>query len=192
MLQFFFAILNLLIPWLLWRVVNAKLMPLKDEESHPGCRAAVAEQDMQSDDATRSPADAEHSTATVPAASSTAGEEKAVLTHRATARSTSTPAEPQPGATSSKMQPDRKHTSQPLTSAKTQAGSRASRPKFSSDAAGRARLKFILGASEDNSSDDESPVVRPKPPSGLSDPMPPPQFVPPQKTAPPTPSPGMR
>ena len=190
MLQFLFAILSLLIPWLLWRVANAELMPLNEEESHPGCRAP-AEQNMQND-ATRSPADAEHSTARVPAPSSTDAEEKAVLTHSATAGSASTPAEPQPRAASSKMQPDRRHASQPPTTGKTQAGGRANRPKFSSDAAGRARLKFILGASEDNSSDDESPVVRPKPPTGLSDPMPPPQSVPPQKTPSATPSPGMR
>lgn len=153
-----FAVLGLIlwISLLLWRIITkAVAMPVKGEESPSGCGPPAAEEDMP---VTQSPHPGEHSLSTAPTTSAhnednssqagcaPAGQVKAVDTEAL--------------QESSEVNSEKPPTTQ--TSSKTKV------PMLKSGPEGRERLKFILGASEDNSSDEE-PLVS-KPPSGASQP----------------------
>lgn len=148
---------------LLWRI-NTKTgaMPVKGEESPSGCGPPAAEED---ESAAQPPHPGEHTLSTVPTTSARnegdgpqAGSASEGLEVR---------------AVDSEVKPGK-----PSVPTTTQKPSKPKVPMLSSGPEARERLKFILGASEDNSSDEE-PLVT-KPPSGApqpptSTPRPPPQ-----------------
>lgn len=153
-----FAVLGLIL-WillLLWRI-NTKTvaMPVKGEESPPGCGPPAAEEDMP---VTQSPHPGEPSLSTAPA-TSVHNEDNSPHAGSASAGQVET-VHMEALQGSSEANSEKPPTTQ--TSSKTEV------PMLNSGPVGRERLKFILGASEDNSSDEE-PLVS-KPPSGASHP----------------------
>ncbi|XP_059192405.1 acetyl-CoA carboxylase isoform X2 [Centropristis striata] len=150
-----FAVLGLIL-WillLLWRI-NTKTvaMPVKGEESPSGCSPPAAKEDVST---TQSP----HSLSTVP--TSTHNEDNSLQACSASADSETVDAE----ALQVSSMVNLKKQSATQT---TQKPSKTKVPMLSSGPEARERLKFILGASEDNSSDEE-PLLT-KPPSGSSQP----------------------
>uniref|UniRef100_A0AAQ5ZK67 acetyl-CoA carboxylase n=1 Tax=Amphiprion ocellaris TaxID=80972 RepID=A0AAQ5ZK67_AMPOC len=151
------AVLGLIL-WillLLWRInTRAVAMPLKGEESPSGFAPSAAEEDIL--------ATGEHSVSAV-AATSTNNQDNS----------------PQADGESSGLQVKTESfenlqassevkSEQPSVPKTTQTRSKTISAMLSSGPEARERLKFILGASEDNSSDEE-PLVS-KPPSGASQP----------------------
>ncbi|XP_077942833.1 acetyl-CoA carboxylase isoform X1 [Gasterosteus aculeatus] len=143
---------------LLWRInTKTATMPVTIKDSPPGCGPPAAEDDVPS---ARSPHPGEHSPSTVPAPptrlegdgpQASAGlEVKTVDGTEALQASSGINAE------------------EPSLQMNTQKPSKTRAPMLSSKLGARERLKFILGASEDNSSDEELLVA--KPPSGASQP----------------------
>lgn len=155
-----FAVLGLIL-WiflLLWRInTKAVEMLVKGEGSLSGAGPPAAEEDAS---AARSPPPDGHSLATGPA-TSTCNENNSPVTDIASAGPDVKTVEPEPPQT----EVNSNASYVPLT---TQTPSKSNVPMFSSGPEARERLKFILGASEDNSSDEE-PLVA-KPPSGTSQP----------------------
>nr|XP_015828099.2 acetyl-CoA carboxylase isoform X2 [Nothobranchius furzeri] len=150
MLQF--AVLGLIL-WmltLLWRINTKTAMPVKGEESFSGCSPQAAEEN-KSTSKTHPRAD-KHSLSTA-AVKSYLNENNNLLAN----------IKSDPSQASSKV-----HSRQPLRPQTTQKPIRTTTPMLSSEPEARKRLKFILGASEDNSSDEE--VLVTKPPSGSSQP----------------------
>ncbi|TKS78760.1 Acetyl-CoA carboxylase 2 [Collichthys lucidus] len=153
-----FAVLGLIL-WillLLWRI-NTKTvaMPVKGEESPSGCGPPAAEEDMP---VTQSPHPGEHSLSTAPTTSA----------HN---EDTSSQAGCAPAGQGKAVDTEALQESSEVNSEKpptTLTSSTSKVPMLKSGPEGRERLKFILGASEDNSSDEE-PLVS-KPPSGASQP----------------------
>ncbi|XP_034547322.1 acetyl-CoA carboxylase isoform X2 [Notolabrus celidotus] len=129
-------------------------MPVKGEESPP-----AAEEDVP---ATQSSQPGEHSLSAV---SNTLkhNEENSLQADSASASPEVKTKEREAEQASSEV-----NSGKPSTGATTQRPSRAAAPMLCSGPEARDRLKFILGASEDNSSDEE-PLVT-KPPSGTSQP----------------------
>ncbi|XP_051278082.1 acetyl-CoA carboxylase isoform X2 [Dicentrarchus labrax] len=157
-----FAVLGLIL-WillLLWRI-NTKtvVMPVKGEESPSGCGPPAAEEDMP---ATQPPHPGEHSLSTVPTTSTHSGD------NSPQASSASVGLEVKTVDTEALQASSEVNSEKPLLPPTTQRPSRTKVPMLSSGPEARERLKFILGASEDNSSDEE-PLVN-KPPSGASQP----------------------
>lgn len=153
-----FAVLGFIL-WilvLLWRI-NAKTvaMPVKGEESSAHCGLPAAEE------AAQTPHPGKHSLSTVPTTS----------THNVTnsplAEGTSAGPEVKRGH-SEPSQSSEVNSESHLLPSTTQKSYKTNMPMLSSGPEARERLKFILGASEDNSSDEE-PLVT-KPPSGASQP----------------------
>ncbi|TKS78771.1 Acetyl-CoA carboxylase 2 [Collichthys lucidus] len=130
-------------------------MPVKGEESPSGCGPPAAEEDMP---VTQSPHPGEHSLSTAPTTS----------THN---EDTSSQAGGAPAGQVKAVDMEALQESSEVNSEKpptTLTSSTTKVPMLKSGPEGRERLKFILGASEDNSSDEE-PLVN-KPPSGASQP----------------------
>ncbi|TMS03613.1 Acetyl-CoA carboxylase 2 [Larimichthys crocea] len=130
-------------------------MPVKGEESPSGCGPPAAEEDMP---VTQSPHPGEHSLSTAPTTSA----------HN---EDTSSQAGCAPAGQVKAVDTEALQESSEVNSEKpptTQTSSKTKVPMLKSGPEGRERLKFILGASEDNSSDEE-PLVS-KPPSGASQP----------------------
>ncbi|AWP07055.1 putative acetyl-CoA carboxylase-like [Scophthalmus maximus] len=134
-------------------------MPVKGEECPSGCGPPAAEEDMP---AANTPHSGEHSLSTVPTTS--------------TCKENPTPPADSPcagldvkavdsGPPQSSAEVNSKLPSLPPTAQKPH---KTKVPMLSSGPEARERLKFILGASEDNSSDEE-PLVG-KPPSGAAQP----------------------
>ncbi len=150
------AVLGLIL-WillLLWRInTKTAAMPVKGEESPSGCTPPAAEEDMPTK---LSPHPGEHSLLSA-STTSTHDEENNPQASSATAG-----LEVSEALQASSEINSKKPSSQPTT----QNPSRTNAPMLSSGPEARERLKFILGASEDNSSDEE-PLVN-KPPSGAS------------------------
>ncbi|XP_036953486.1 acetyl-CoA carboxylase isoform X2 [Acanthopagrus latus] len=143
---------------LLWRI-NTKTvaMPVKGEESPSGCDPPPAEEEVPP---TQSPHPGEHSSSAAPATSKR-NEDNNLQVSGASGVRTADAEAPQASSEVNSEKP-----SLPTT---TQNPSRTKVPMLSSGPEARERLKFILGASEDNSSDEE-PLVS-KPPSGASQPQ---------------------
>ncbi|XP_061585098.1 acetyl-CoA carboxylase [Cololabis saira] len=144
-----FAALGLIL-WivlLLWRInTKTAAMPLKGEETPPLCGLAPLEEDAST---TRTPPQAsQHSQLTV-AATSTCNEPSNFLASDGSASLGVKTVECDPSQASTEV---------------TKNPCKARTPMLSSGPEERKRLKFILGASEDYSSDDE--VLTTKPPSG--------------------------
>ncbi|KAK1893031.1 PAN2-PAN3 deadenylation complex catalytic subunit PAN2 [Dissostichus eleginoides] len=159
-----FAVLGLIV-WILlflWRINTTMLaMPVKGEESPPGCGPPAAEEDKP---ATQSPHPGEHSLSTVPNAVTQNGD----ISPQGDSSPASTGLEVQ---TVKALQASSEVSSEkPSLRPNTQRPFRPRGPMLSSGPEDRERLKFILGASEDNSSDEE-PLVS-KPPSGAAQPPP--------------------
>ncbi|XP_049433986.1 acetyl-CoA carboxylase isoform X2 [Epinephelus fuscoguttatus] len=154
-----FAVLGIIlwISLLLWRI-NKKTaaMPVKGEESSSGCGLPAVKKDVP---ATKSSHPGKHSQSTAPA-TSTHNEDN---TTKAASASAS-------GPEFNAVDAEALRVSSEVTSGKPSLQKTPQRPSkapmLSSGPEGRERLKFILGASEDNSSDEE-PLVT-KPPSGAS------------------------
>lgn len=151
-----FAVLGLIL-WifllLLWRIdTKTAAMPVKGEESPPGCGASASEEP----------------TALTPRAGgyipSTTSTDKDDNKPQADGESQVKTLDYEPLQASSEV-----NSEQPSLPKTTQKPSKAITPMFSSGPEVRERLKFILGASEDNSSDEE-PLVT-KPPSGPGQPQ---------------------
>nr|XP_020449981.1 acetyl-CoA carboxylase 2 isoform X2 [Monopterus albus] len=154
-----FAVLGLIlwILFLLWKS-NAKsvVMPVKEEESSSDCGSPAAEEKMP---ASQTPHLEKHSLSTAPTTS----------THNESPLSDSTSVglevktvdsePPQSSKVNSELQ---------LLPQNFQEPHKTDVPMPGSGTKARERLKFILGASEDNSSDEEAPVT--KPPSGACQP----------------------
>lgn len=164
----------LLILWLLW-MIKVKQMLEKGGEIATGCGtpAAAAQEEMQAADRpaaaahTPAPPPAKHSTPMGLAAStSTDSGDNCPLTH---IDPTVGPMIPRAGGSQAPQDfsEEMKHTQPSLPFVGPQPPSRTIRPKLiSGPEARRARLKFILGASEDNSSDEDLPLTM-KPPTGF-------------------------
>ncbi|XP_056232116.1 acetyl-CoA carboxylase isoform X2 [Seriola aureovittata] len=161
--MFPFAVLGLIL-WiflLLWRI-NTKtvVMHVKGEGSLSGCGPPAAEEDMS---ATHTPHPDEHFLSIVPT-TSTHNENNSPLANSASAGLDIKTVDSEAPQSSSEVNSEL--SSLPPATQKTY---KSNVPKFSSGPQARERLKFILGASEDNSSDEE-PLVT-KPPSGTSQPL---------------------
>ncbi|KAM7017859.1 acetyl-CoA carboxylase isoform 2-T4 [Tautogolabrus adspersus] len=151
-----FALLGLIL-WILlilWRInIQTEAMPVKGEEPPPAAEEDVPAKQSPHPDANSlaaAPKSSKHKDNSLRADSASVGlkvKTKDCETAQATSEVNS--GEPSPQKT-------------------TQKPSKATVPMLSSGPEARDRLKFILGASEDNSSDDE-PLVT-KPPSGSSQP----------------------
>ncbi|XP_042276457.1 acetyl-CoA carboxylase isoform X2 [Thunnus maccoyii] len=157
-----FAVLGLIL-WillLLWRI-NTKTvaMPEKGEEFPSGCGPSATQEDMS---AAHSPHPGEHSLLTVPT-TSTHNEDNSLQVNSASVGLEVNMADTEVQQASSEVNSEQTP-SPPIT----QKPSKPKVPMLSSGPEARERLKFILGASEDNSSDEE-PVVT-KLPSGASPP----------------------
>uniref|UniRef100_A0A7N6ABW2 acetyl-CoA carboxylase n=1 Tax=Anabas testudineus TaxID=64144 RepID=A0A7N6ABW2_ANATE len=153
-----FAVLGFIL-WilvLLWRI-NTKTvaMPVKGEETPSHCGLPAAEE------ATHTPHPGKHSLSTVPTTSTHN------VTNNLLAESTSAGPEVRRGLSEPSQSLEVNPELQLLPST-TQKSYETNVPMLSSGPEARKRLKFILGASEDNSSDEE-PLVT-KPPSGASQP----------------------
>ncbi|XP_040011834.1 acetyl-CoA carboxylase isoform X1 [Xiphias gladius] len=157
-----FAVLGFIL-WillLLWRIdTKTVAMPMKGEESPSGCAPPAAKEDMLT---THAPHPGEHSPSSVPT-TSTHSENGSPLANSASAGHDVETVDSDPPQSSSEVNSGLP--SLPLTIQKPY---KTNVPKLSSGPEARERLKFILGASEDNSSDEE-PLVT-KPPSGASQP----------------------
>ncbi|XP_073322538.1 acetyl-CoA carboxylase isoform X1 [Pagrus major] len=140
---------------LLWRI-NTKTvaMPVKGEESPSGCGdPPPAEEEVPS---TQSPHPGEHSSSAAPTTSKH-NEDNSLQVSGASVDAETLQASSEVNSEKPSLPPT------------TQKPSRTKVPMLSSGPEARERLKFILGASEDNSSDEE-PLVS-KPPSGASQPQ---------------------
>lgn len=144
---------------LLWRInTKTAAMPVKGEESSTHCGLPAAEEAAQ----TLHPG--KHSLSTVPTTSTHS------VTNRPLAEGTTAGLEVKRGR--SERSQSSEGNSESLSLPRT---SRV--PMLSSGPEARERLKFILGASEDNSSDEEPLVTKPpsgapQPPSSTSQPSP--------------------
>ncbi|XP_038560546.1 acetyl-CoA carboxylase isoform X4 [Micropterus salmoides] len=152
--MFPFAVLGLIL-WillLLWRInTKTAVMPVKGEECPPSCGPPAAEEDMS----TQSHHPGEHSLSTV-SSTSTRNEDNSASAGL-DVKTVDTKAQ----QASSKVKEE-----EPSLLPTTQKSAKTKVPMLSSGPEVRERLKFILGASEDNSSDEELLVI--KPPSGTS------------------------
>lgn len=150
-----------LILWILlllwWINTKTVAMPVKGEESPSGCDPPPAEEEVPS---TQSPHPGEHSSSAAPATAKR-DEDNSLQVSGTSGVKTLDAEAPQASSEVNSEKP-----SLPPT---TQNPSRTKVPMLSSGPEARERLKFILGASEDNSSDEE-PLVT-KPPSGASQPQ---------------------
>ncbi|XP_072244094.1 acetyl-CoA carboxylase isoform X2 [Leuresthes tenuis] len=159
MLQF--AALGLIL-WILvtlWRS-NTKTvaMPLKGEESPSDCDPPADGEDISAE---HTPPQADkHSLSTVTSTSAHKGHNNLLANGECVGLAVKT-VESDPPQASSEV-----NSEQPLLPKTEQKSYRTKAPMLSSGPEARRRLKFILGASEDYSSDDESLVT--KPPSGVS------------------------
>ncbi|CAG5922912.1 unnamed protein product [Menidia menidia] len=131
-------------------------MPLKAEESPPDCAPPAAGEDMSAEHTP--PRAGKHSLSTVTSTSALKEHDSLLANGERDGLAVKT-VEPDPPQASSEVNPE-----QPLPPKTAQRSSKA--PMFSSGPEARKRLKFILGASEDYSSDDEALAA--KPPSGAS------------------------
>ncbi|XP_064793859.1 acetyl-CoA carboxylase-like isoform X4 [Oncorhynchus masou masou] len=165
----------LLILWLLWRIKD-KMMLDQGGETQTGCGspAAAAQEEMQAADgltaAVHTPAPVEHSTPMVLASSTSDSGANGPQTHIDPSEGPMIPRAggSQPPQASSEGMTEQYTQTQQSPFVVPQPPSRTTRPKLSSGPeVRRACLKFILGASEDNSSDDELPLTM-KPPTGSS------------------------
>ncbi|KAM4577442.1 acetyl-CoA carboxylase isoform 2-T3 [Odontesthes bonariensis] len=156
-----FAALGLIL-WILltlWRN-NTKTvaMPLKGEESPSDCDAPADGEDISAE---HSPPHAgKHSQSTVTSTSAHKVHNNLLANGECVGLAVQTVASDPPQASSEE------NSEQPLLPKTEQKSHRTKAPMFSSGPEARRRLKFILGASEDYSSDDEALVT--KPPSGVS------------------------
>ncbi|XP_031712065.1 acetyl-CoA carboxylase isoform X1 [Anarrhichthys ocellatus] len=158
--MFHLVVLGLIL-WIflrLWRN-NTKTvtMPVKKEESPSGCGPPAAEEDMP---AAQSPHPGEHSLSSDPTISTHNGD------NSPQASSASAGLEVKAVDTEVLQASSEINAEKSSRRMNTQKPPKTKVPMLSSEPEARARLKFILGASEDNSSDDE-PLVT-KPPSGAS------------------------
>lgn len=157
-----FAVLGLVL-WILlllgWINIKRGAMPEKGEESSSGCGPSASQEDMP---AAHSPCPGKYSLSTTPTTSAH-NENDRPQANSASAGLDVNTADIEYQQASSEVNSE--ETPSPLI---TQRPSKTKGPMLSSGPEARARLKFILGASEDNSSDDE-PLVT-KPPSGASQP----------------------
>ncbi|XP_041792792.1 acetyl-CoA carboxylase isoform X1 [Chelmon rostratus] len=157
-----FAVLGLIL-WillLLWRInTKTAAMPVKGEESPSGCGPPAAEEDVP---ATQAPQPGECCLSTTPT-TSTCNEDYSPQASSASATLDVTTVDTEALQASSEV-----NSETPSLPPTTQRPSKSNVPMLSSGPEARERLKFILGASEDNSSDEE-PLVT-KPPSGASQP----------------------
>ncbi|KAM7391893.1 hypothetical protein PAMP_022541 [Pampus punctatissimus] len=128
-------------------------MPDKGEEPPSGCGPSAAQEDMP---AAHSPHPDKHSLSTIPT-TSTHNEDNSPQVSCASAGLKVKAADTEVQRASSEV-----NSESPIT----QKSSKTNVPMLSSGPEARERLKFILGASEDNSSDEE-PLVT-KPPSGVA------------------------
>ncbi|KAM9743976.1 acetyl-CoA carboxylase isoform 2-T2 [Menidia menidia] len=141
----------------LWRNNTKRAaMPLKAEESPPDCGPPAAGEDMSAEHTP--PRAGKHSLSTVTSTSALKEHDSLLANGERDGLAVKT-VEPDPPQASSEVNPE-----QPLPPKTAQRSSKA--PMFSSGPEARKRLKFILGASEDYSSDDEALAA--KPPSGAS------------------------
>nr|XP_046243287.1 acetyl-CoA carboxylase isoform X2 [Scatophagus argus] len=158
-----FAVLGLIL-WillLLWRInTKTAVMPVKGEESPSGGGPPADEEDMS---ATQSSHPGKHFLSTVPT-TSTHNED-----NRPQVSSSSAGLEIKTVDSEALQMSPEVDSEKPSLSSATQKPSKANAPMLSSGPEARERLKFILGASEDNSSDEEGLVA--KPPSGASQPL---------------------
>lgn len=154
-----FAVLGLIL-WillLLWRInTQTVVMPVKGKESPSGCRPPAAEEDLH---ATQSPHAGKLSLSTVPSTSAQIENNRPQASSASWALKVKTDTE----ALQASLEVNSK---KPYLPPNTQKPSKTHAPMLSSGPEARERLKFILGASEDNSSDEELVVT--KPPSGAS------------------------
>ncbi|XP_037633326.1 acetyl-CoA carboxylase isoform X2 [Sebastes umbrosus] len=159
-----FAVLGLIL-WifLLLRRIDTKVveMPVKGEESPSGCGPPAAVEDKA---ATQSPHPGEQALSAVPAISAH-NEDNSPQASCASAGVEVKTVDTEPLQPSSEVNSEK-----PSLRPNTQKPPRARAPMLSSGPEARERLKFIIGASEDNSSDEDSLVS--KPPSGVSQPPP--------------------
>uniref|UniRef100_A0A8C2XAT9 acetyl-CoA carboxylase n=1 Tax=Cyclopterus lumpus TaxID=8103 RepID=A0A8C2XAT9_CYCLU len=129
-------------------------MPAKKEESPSGCGPTAAKEGVP---AAQSPHPGEHSPSTVPTNSSTHNEDNSPQASSASAglavETVDTEALQASSEINSKKSSLRTNTRKPP---------RTKVPMLSSEPEARERLKFILGASEDNSSDEDPLVTAPK------------------------------
>ncbi|XP_029915715.1 acetyl-CoA carboxylase isoform X2 [Myripristis murdjan] len=161
--------LSLWVLLLLWKINTKTLaMPEKGEESPVDCGSCAAQEERP---ATRTSPPDKHSMATVPA-TSTHHEENKPQAGTASAAclevKTVEAKHLQASSEANADQPSSSSSSLSSSSSISQTASKPTVPKLSSGPEARERLKFILGASEDNSSDEE-PLVT-KPPTGASQP----------------------
>ncbi|XP_071338955.1 acetyl-CoA carboxylase isoform X2 [Trachinotus anak] len=157
-----FAVLGLIL-WillLLWRI-NTKTvaMHVKGEGTVSGCGPPAAEEDMSN---AHTPHPDAHSLSTVPT-TSTHNENDSPLADSASSRLDVKTVDSEPLQSSSEV-----NSELPSLPPTTQKPYKTNVPMLRSGPEARERLKFILGASEDNSSDEE-PLVT-KPPNGASQP----------------------
>ncbi|XP_060894088.1 acetyl-CoA carboxylase isoform X2 [Labrus mixtus] len=152
-----FALLGLIL-WILlilWRInIQTEAMPVKGEEPSP-----ADEEDVP---AKQSPHPGANSLAAAPK-SSKHNEDNSVQADRA-----SVALQVKTRGCEAVQATSEVNSGEPSLQKTSQKPSKATRPMLGSGPEARDRLKFILGASEDNSSDDE-PLVT-KPPSGSSQP----------------------
>ncbi|XP_041854600.1 acetyl-CoA carboxylase isoform X2 [Melanotaenia boesemani] len=160
--MFLFAVLGLILCMilLLWRI-NTKIvaMPTKGEESPPDCGPPAGSEDISSTHT--APNAAKKFPSTVSAAS--VHEHDNIPVNGECAGLAVKTVKPDPPQTFSEVNAE-----QPLLPKTTQNTFKSTPPRLSSGPEARERLKFILGASEDNSSDEEALVT--KPPRGASQP----------------------
>ncbi|XP_068167308.1 acetyl-CoA carboxylase isoform X2 [Antennarius striatus] len=154
------AVLGLIL-WvilLLWRVnTTTAAMPLKGEDPPSGCDPSAPEEGMPTK---KSPHPDKHSKSTV----STTSEQ--IEFGRTRVSSVSSDLKVKTVDRQALQSSPVINTKEPSMPSTTQKPSKTNVPKFSSGPEAKERLKFILGASEDNSSDEE-PLVN-KPPSGAT------------------------
>ncbi|KAL6114247.1 acacb [Pungitius sinensis] len=143
---------------LLWRInTKTATMPVKRKESLSGCSPPAAEDDKPS---AQSPHP--HSQLTVPTPPTH------IEDNRPQANGASGGLEVKPVATEALQASSEINAEEPSLGMNTQRPFKTRAPMLSAKLGARERLKFILGASEDNSSDEELLVA--KPPSGASQP----------------------
>ncbi|XP_017269284.1 acetyl-CoA carboxylase isoform X2 [Kryptolebias marmoratus] len=146
---------------LLWKInTKSAAMPVEEEESLSGCGSQAAEEDISP---SKAGPHADRHSPSAAAVKSYRNENNNLLANGESAGFAVKPEEWDPPQASSKVnrvQPSLPHATQKPLGTTT--------PMHDSGPEARERLKFILGASEDNSSDEET--VGTKPPSGAAEP----------------------
>lgn len=153
-----FAVLGLIL-LILWRLnTKTAAMPVKGEETPPMCGLLADEEDVSS---IQSPLQANQRSLSAVTGTSTSSASNNFLTSSRSAGLAVKSVESDPSQSSAEGLSE-----QQLLPDAVQKPSKTRAPMLSSGPEARKRLKFILGASEDYSSDEETLAT--KPPSGAS------------------------